>query len=82
MTFDPARLAFETVWSDAAWDHLSGLLFALPVEWRFFMKHQVFAEMAQDGAAAADPIAAVAGAFRRAAARHPQIGATMRRDAA
>jgi N-methylhydantoinase B len=82
MTFDPARLAFETVWSDAAWDHLSGLLFALPVEWRFFMKHQVFADMAQDGAAAADPVAAVAGAFQRAAARHPQIGVTMRRDAA
>lgn len=82
MTFDPARLAFETVWSNAAWDRLAALLFALPVEWRFFMKHQVFAEIAQDGAASGNPVAAVEAAFARAASRHPQIGATMRKDAA
>ncbi|MBB5696312.1 hydantoinase B/oxoprolinase family protein [Muricoccus pecuniae] len=81
MTFDPARLAFETVWSDAAWDRLSELLFALPVEWRFFMKHQAFAEVARDAGAAANPVAAVERGFATAAARHPQIGLA-RREAA
>jgi N-methylhydantoinase B len=81
MTLDPARLEFETVWSEAAWDRLSALLFALPVEWRFFMKHQTFAEVAKDAGAAADPVAAIERGFAAAAARHPQIGAAMRQAA-
>jgi len=82
ITFDPMRLDFETVWSEAAWDRLSELLFALPVEWRFFMKHQVFALVAQDAQAAADPVAAVERGFAAAAARHPQIGTLVGRQAA
>jgi N-methylhydantoinase B len=73
MTLDPARLAFEKVWSDAAWDRLSEKLFALPVDWRFFMKHQVFAAVASDGQAEADPVAAVERAFAAALALYPQL---------
>jgi N-methylhydantoinase B len=71
MTFDPARLDFERVWSDAAWDRLSALLFTLPVEWRFFMKHRVFAALGDD--AVSDPVAAVEHAFAAEVARHPQV---------
>ena len=82
MTFDPSRLGFETVWSDAAWDRLAELLFALPVEWRFFLKHQVFAEVAKDTEAARNPVAAIERAFAAVAARHPQIAASARQEAA
>jgi N-methylhydantoinase B len=74
ITLDPARLDFETIWSEAAWDRLSELLFALPVEWRFFMKHRVFAGVAADAVAGQDPVAAVERAFAAAAQHHPQIG--------
>ncbi|WP_159995437.1 hydantoinase B/oxoprolinase family protein [Roseomonas sp. 18066] len=80
--FDAARQEFEKIWSEAAWDRLAELLFALPVEWRFFMKHEVFAEMAADAQAQADPVAAIERGFAAAAARHPQIGPVTRRDAA
>jgi len=73
ITLDPARIAFERVWSEAAWDRLSELLFALPVEWRFFMKHQTFAQVAQDAAAEADPVAAIERGFAAAAAPYPQL---------
>jgi N-methylhydantoinase B len=72
-SYDPARVAFERVWSDAAWDRLAELLFALPVDWRFFMKHQTFARMAADARAEADPVAAVERAFAAAAAPYPQL---------
>jgi N-methylhydantoinase B len=74
ITLDPARVAFEVTWSEAAWDRLAELLFALPVEWRFFMKHRVFAGVAADAQAGADPVAAVERAFAAAARNHPQIG--------
>ncbi len=73
--FGASRIAFETVWSEAAWDRLAALLFALPVEWRFFMKHQVFALVAADKRAAADPVAAVERAFAAASAQQPQMTA-------
>jgi N-methylhydantoinase B len=74
ISLDPARMAFEVIWSDAAWARLSALLFSLPVEWRFFMKHQVFNAVSADPAAAVDPVAAVDRAYHAAAARHPQLG--------
>ncbi len=71
--FGESRIAFERVWSEAAWDRLAERLFALPVEWRFFMKHQVFALVAEDAAAAADPVAAVERALATASARHRHV---------
>jgi N-methylhydantoinase B len=73
MVFDPARLAFEKVWSDRAWDHLSTRLFALPVEWRFFLKHEIFAAVNADTAAEADPVAAIERAYARLLQLYPQI---------
>lgn len=72
ITLDPRRQEFERIWSDAAWDRLAELLFQLPVEWRFFMKHQTFAAMPAE--VTGDPVAAVERAFAEAASHHPQIG--------
>jgi N-methylhydantoinase B len=82
MVFDPARLAFETVWSDCAWDHLSARLFALPVEWRFFLKHEIFAAVSADTAAEADPVAAIERAYARLLQLHPQIAPRTHGEAA
>lgn len=73
LVFDAARLSFETIWSNAAWDHLSGLLFALPIEWRFFLKHQIFALVGADAAAEADPVAAIERAYAGLLRLYPQI---------
>jgi N-methylhydantoinase B len=39
----PARLAYERTWTLARYDALTRILAAVPVTWRFFVKHQVFA---------------------------------------
>jgi N-methylhydantoinase B len=82
MVFDPERLAFEAVWSDAAWDRLSQLLFDLPIEWRFFMKHEIFAAVSADEAAKADPVAAVERAYARQIELYPQVAPRTRGRAA
>jgi N-methylhydantoinase B len=46
--FNPARIEFERTWTREAYAKLIGLLMSLPVEWRFFVKHRVFEELAPD----------------------------------
>jgi len=82
MVFDPARLAFEKVWSDRAWDHLSARLFALPVEWRFFLKHEIFAAVNADAAAEVDSVAAIERAYARLLQLYPQIAPRTHGEAA
>ncbi|WP_137391116.1 hydantoinase B/oxoprolinase family protein [Rhodoligotrophos defluvii] len=36
------RTAYETVWTGEAYSALMDILFSLPVEWRFFIKHEIF----------------------------------------
>jgi N-methylhydantoinase B len=46
------REAFEAVWTDANYDTLTDCLASLPVHWRFYAKHRIFAAidaMAPDG---------------------------------
>ena len=38
----PERAAFESVWTDANYDALTQCLAALPVHWRFYVKHRIF----------------------------------------
>lgn len=73
LVFDAERLSFETIWSNEAWDHLSGLLFALPIEWRFFLKHEIFALVNDDTAAKSDPVAAIGRAYASLMLLYPQI---------
>lgn len=82
MTFDPERLSFERIWCDAVWDRLSQHLFALPVEWRFFVKHELFAAVNADGAADRDPVAALERAFANVLVQYPQIVPRQLEDAA
>ena len=46
ITFGPERCAFESVWTSARYALLTSFLASLPVTWRFFVKHQVFASVA------------------------------------
>jgi N-methylhydantoinase B len=73
LVFDKERLSFERIWSDRAWDHLSDTLFALPIEWRFFLKHEIFALVNADAAAEADPVAAIERAYAGLLRLYPQI---------
>ncbi|MEO0823294.1 MAG: hydantoinase B/oxoprolinase family protein [Pseudomonadota bacterium] len=41
--YGPARDSFEQVWTEANYDALTEGLAALPVTWRFYAKHRVFA---------------------------------------
>jgi len=82
LVFDAERLAFEKTWSDAAWDHLSVRLFALPIEWRFFLKHEIFALVNADPAAQSDPVAAIGRAFTSLLQLYPQIAPRNLGDAA
>lgn len=38
----PHRVAYEKVWTDARYRALTSILAAVPVSWRYFVKHQVF----------------------------------------
>ncbi len=40
------REAFEAVWTDANYDALTECLASLPVHWRFYAKHRIFAAIA------------------------------------
>jgi N-methylhydantoinase B len=58
----PGRRTFEAVWTLARYDALTRILAAVPVTWRFFVKHKVFAaigdSVAPPDGGAADVIAA------------------------
>ncbi|MFT6460267.1 hydantoinase B/oxoprolinase family protein [Pseudophaeobacter arcticus] len=43
--FGAERIAYETQWTDAAYEALNKTLGALPIHWRFFTKTEVFARM-------------------------------------
>lgn len=41
-TFGAGRDAFEAVWTPRNYERLTAILAALPVHWRFFVKHRIF----------------------------------------
>ncbi|WP_424987674.1 hydantoinase B/oxoprolinase family protein [Microbulbifer sp. S227A] len=43
--FGPEREAYESCWTDAAYERLCDLLLGLPVHWRFFAKTEIFSRM-------------------------------------
>ncbi len=43
--YGPERESYEAQWDEAAYAHLSYILLALPIHWRFFTKTEVFARM-------------------------------------
>ncbi|MEM9909837.1 MAG: hydantoinase B/oxoprolinase family protein [Pseudomonadota bacterium] len=66
--FGPERTAFEERWTDLAYDRLNGILRDLPINWRFFVKTEVFQRMQdREGPAGVDL------AFKETCARFPEI---------
>jgi N-methylhydantoinase B len=63
--FGAERDAYETQWTDEAYDRLSEILLALPIHWRFFTKTEIFARMQnRQGAEGVDAaLAEVCGRF-------------------
>ena len=51
----PERTAFEKVWTDRNYETLTECLASLPVHWRFYAKHRIFAAVDQMDAATVDP---------------------------
>lgn len=48
----PGRVAFEAVWSLERYDALHRILVSVPVTWRFFIKHRIFAALKVAGGVA------------------------------
>lgn len=48
----PGRAAFEAIWTVPRYDALHHILREVPVNWRYFVKHRVFAALRQPGEAA------------------------------
>ncbi len=69
--FGPEREAFERIWSLEAYDALTGILAALPVHWRFFVKTKIFAAvgLSEDGREGVER------AFASVLAEYPQVHA-------
>ncbi len=72
--FGPGRRSFERDWNDEAYRKLTAILGRVPANWRFFVKHQIFARRA----AHADDIDA---AFESLIATMPQLANAVRESA-
>lgn len=48
-TYGAKRIAFEQVWSRERYDLLTQFLAEMPVGWRFFLKHQIFDAVEEQG---------------------------------
>ena len=74
--YGPGRIEFENLWTEANYAALTELLGALPVHWRFFVKHRVFeamealAESERQGDGGEVRVI-----FAEVIARYPQLGA-------
>ena len=71
--FGPGRRAFEAVWTPAAYEALMAILFRLPVDWRFFVKHAVFAAVEALPAGQRGSAAAIEAIFADLRRTYPQI---------
>jgi N-methylhydantoinase B len=56
--FGAAREAFERVWTREAYAAMTGILAALPVHWRYFVKRKLMEQVTQEGSGAAEVEAA------------------------
>lgn len=69
----PGRRAYEAVWSEARYAALTRILAALPVTWRFFVKHQIFAAIGQRSAETDAGGADIYRAYAAIAARYADL---------
>lgn len=69
------RIAYETQWSDAAYEVLNTTLGKLPIHWRFFTKTEVFARMTDRKGAEGVEVA-----LGEVCTRFPELAALLARD--
>ena len=68
------REAFEATWTDANYDTLTDCLQSLPVHWRFYAKHRIFAAIdTLDPTARSGDGSDVRTAFQSLLAEFPQL---------
>ena len=68
----PGRAAFDAVMSPARYDALTRILAGVPVSWRFYLKHRIFAAMF-DGSARDDGAAAITTLYKRLREEFPEL---------
>jgi len=73
--FGPARESFERVWNAAAYAELTAILAALPVHWRFFVKHELMKSVTAEGGGAEAVRAAWQALLRRLPYMQPKQAA-------
>jgi N-methylhydantoinase B len=78
----PGRLAYEKVWTTARYDALTRILAQVPVTWRYFVKHQVFAAIGQEAAGTGGGAGDVYRAYAAVAARFAELPAVPESHAA
>jgi N-methylhydantoinase B len=67
------RAAFEAIWTDAAYDALTGIMSGLPIHWRFYIKHRIFAAVEAMPADQQSSAEAVRRVFTQLLAEFPQL---------
>ena len=76
----PGRVAFEAVWTLPRYDALHRILREVPVNWRYFVKHRVFAAVKQAGGP--EDVYRAYAALRKEFDDLPDVPADARREAA
>ncbi|WP_108258289.1 hydantoinase B/oxoprolinase family protein [Mangrovicoccus ximenensis] len=71
--YGPAREAYEAVWTRPRYAALTTILAGIPVNWRYFAKHAIFAEVGDTLPATPEDISAVTGAYAKLRARFPEL---------
>jgi N-methylhydantoinase B len=69
----PGRVAFEAIWTRTRYEALTRILAAVPVTWRFFVKHQVFRAVAAAPASEAQGVADVYRAYHELVTRFTDL---------
>ncbi len=69
----PGRLAFEQIWTRARYEVLTRILAAVPVTWRFFVKHQIFRAITSAPASKAQGVADVYRAYGEVVTRFTDL---------
>ncbi|MBY5538266.1 hydantoinase B/oxoprolinase family protein [Rhizobium leguminosarum] len=69
----PYRVAFEEVWTEKRYAALTRILASLPVSWRYFVKHRIFAAIGDVSPLKADDDHDVFEAYRRIVEQFPDL---------
>lgn len=71
--FGAERDAYETVWTRDAYAAMMEILFALPVDWRFYIKHEIFRAVEALPEAERGTAGSIRAIFERLRERYPQL---------